>query len=133
MNIDTFEKISCKYCLSTVIVKNGTASSKFSTRCQRYLCCTCNRTFVVGDRRCGQDRDKRIGVVVKEYTDSKSLRGAARSANVSVTTAMRWLKDVANELPDVNEAYEQAMEDKDPDESRDFMMDEMWHFKDKKN
>ena len=45
---------------------------------------------------------------------------------------MRWLKDVANELPDVNEAYEQAMEDKAPDESRDFMMDEMWHFKDKK-
>ena len=45
---------------------------------------------------------------------------------------MRWLKDVANELPDVNEAYEQAMEDKAPDESRDFMIDEMWHFKDKK-
>ena len=60
-------------------------SSKFR---QRYLYCTCNRSFVVRDRRCAQDRDKRIGVIVKEYTDSKSLRGAARSANVSATTAM---------------------------------------------
>ena len=53
--------------------------------------------------------------VVREYTDRKSLRGAVRSTNVSATTAMRWLVNVANELPDVDKAYEQATEDKDPE------------------
>ena len=128
MTTDTCEKISCKHCSSTTIVKHGTAPSVSGKRRQRYLCCTCNRTFVDGDRRYAHDRDKRIGVIVREYTDRKSLRGAARSANVSVTTAMRWLVNVSNELPDVDKAYEQTMKDEDPDIVRDFMFDEMWHF-----
>ena len=41
---------------------------------------------------------------------------------------MRWLVNVANELPDVDKAYEQAAEDEDPDIDRDFIFDEMWHF-----
>ena len=128
MTTNTCEKISCKHCSSTAIVKYGTAPSVSGKRRQRYLCCVCNRTFVDGDRRYAQDRDKRIGVVVREYTDRKSLRGAARSANISATTAMRWLVNVANELPDVDKAYEKATEDEDPDIDRDFIFDEMWHF-----
>ena len=128
MTTNTCEKISCKYCSSTAIVKYGTAPSVSGKRRQRYQCCVCNRIFVDGDRRYVQDRDKRIGVVVREYTDRKSLRGAARSANVSATTAMRWLVNVANELPDVDKAYEQATEDEDPGIDRDFIFDEMWHF-----
>lgn len=41
---------------------------------------------------------------------------------------MRWLVNVANELPDVDKAYEKATEDEDPDIDRDFIFDEMWHF-----
>lgn len=128
MSTNTCEKISCKHCSSTVIVKHCTAPSVSGKRCQRYRCCVCNRTFVDGDRRYVQDRDERIGVVVREYTDRKSLRGAARSANVSATIAMRWLVNVANELQDVDKAYEQDTEDEDHYIDRDFIFDEMWHF-----
>ena len=105
MTTNTCEKISCKHCSPTAIVKYGTAPSVSGKRRQRYLCCVCNRTFVDGDRIYAQDRDKRIGVVVREYTDRKSLRGAARSANISAIIAMRWLVNVANNLLDIDKSY----------------------------
>ena len=51
MATNTCEKISCKYCSLTAIVKYDTAPSVSGKRRQRYRCCVCNRTFVDGDSR----------------------------------------------------------------------------------
>lgn len=56
MTTNTCEKISCKHCSPTVIVKYGTVPGVSGKRRQRYLCCVCNRTFVDGDRKYAQDR-----------------------------------------------------------------------------
>ena len=108
------EQVLCKHCSSLTVIKYGTALRKSGEVRQKYQCSICRRTFVVGDRRYLQDVDKRKAVIIQEYTDGKSLRGAARSANISHVTALKWIKEVARELPDVHEAYEESIQDDDP-------------------
>ena len=54
-----------------------------------------------------------MGVVLKEYTDGKSLRGASRSANVSHVTALNWLKKISSTMLDITEAYNEKVQKKD--------------------
>ena len=78
---------------------------------QRYKCYQCNRIFVEGDRRFIQNLDKHKAIVIQEYTDGKSIRGAVRSANISHTTAAKLIREVSNDLPDVHDAYEEFIKD----------------------
>ena len=80
--------IHCKYCKSANVVKNGPHKNKPGQLDQKYHCRTCNRYFVLENRRFVKNRYERFGVVLKEYTDGKSLRGTSRSANVSHVTAL---------------------------------------------
>ena len=58
--------------------------------------------------------DNRKDLIIREYTDEKSIRGAARSANVSPPTALKQIKEVSNELHDVIRAYKESIKDEDP-------------------
>ena len=85
--------IHCKYCQSANVVKNVPRKNKSGQLNQKYHCSACNRYFVLEDLRfVKKNRDERMGVVLKEYTDGKSLRGASRSENVSHVTVLNWLK-----------------------------------------
>ena len=89
MEIINTSSLTCKYCNSEKIIKYGTVSSKYIELNKRYICNNCNRTFVISDRRCHEMPEERYGVLFREVTDGKSLRGAARSAEISHTTAIR--------------------------------------------
>lgn len=128
MSAHVNEQVACKHCSSLAVIKYGTPRRKSGEVRQKYQCFICRRTFVIGDRRYIQDVDKRKAVVIREYTDGKSLRGAARSANVSLPTAQKWIKEVSNELPDVSETYEEYTKDEDPELHKRYVIDEIWHF-----
>ena len=95
MTTNASSQICCKYCSSTLVVKDGF---------------------------------RRLCVLFQEYTDGKSIRGVARSVNLSHTTVARWLKTIDKELPEVKEAYEMSKEDDEPPPKRYLVYDEMWHF-----
>lgn len=128
MTTDSNEQVLCKHCSSSAVIKHGTRRTKSGKIRQRYLCCLCNRTSSIGDRRFTQDVDKRKAVVIQEYTDGKSLRDDVRSTNVSPPTAHKCIVEIAYKLPDVNDAYEESIKDEDPLLPRNYIIDEMWHF-----
>lgn len=132
MTTNTSSQIYCKYCSSTLVVKDGFRTNKIGGRTQRYKCRKCNKGFVEGDRRYAQRKDQRLCVLFQEYTDGKSIRGVARSVNLSHTTVARWLKAIDKELPEVKEAYEMSKEDDEPPQKRYLVYDEMWHFLERK-
>ena len=132
MTTNTSSQICCKYCSSTLVVKDGFRTNKIGGRTQRYKCRKCNKGFVEGDRRYAQRKDQRLCVLFQEYTDGKSIRGVARSVNLSHTTVARWLKAIDKELPEVKEAYEMSKEDDEPPQKRYLVYDEMWHFLERK-
>lgn len=105
--------IHCKYFQSANVVKNGPPINKYGQLNQKYNCRACNRYFILEDRRFVRNQDERMGVVLKEYTDGKSLRGASRSANVSHVTALNWLKKISSTMLDITEAYNEKVQKKD--------------------
>lgn len=121
--------ITCTHCGSDSFVKYGYRPAKDGKKTQRYRCNECKKTFVPVDGRKLINADIRKKIVFKEYTDGKSLRGSARSAEVSHRTAARWLREIANESKDIGELFCEGDDDDDnDDEGYEFEIDEMWHF-----
>lgn len=120
---------TCKYCNSIKTIKYGTVYSKYRERNQRYKCNNCNRTFVLDDRRCHENRQERMATLFKEMTDGKSLRGAARSAEISPSTALRWARIINSQLPDIHDISAELSGQRI---HVAVIVDEMWHFIDKK-
>lgn len=112
MAISDNTNVHCKYCQSANVVKNGPRKNKSGQLNQKYHCRSCNKYFVLEDQRFVKNRDERMGVVLKEYTDGKSLCGASRSANVSHVTALNWLKKISSTMPDITEAYNEEVQKK---------------------
>lgn len=122
MTTDSNEQVKCKYCSSSDVTKHGTRRIKSGKIRQHSICYMCNRTFSIGDCRFIQDVYKRKAVVIQKYTDGKSLSGAARSANVSHITALKWIKEVTQELSYVNKVYKKLIKDEDSFLSRNYII-----------
>lgn len=111
-------KIQCKECESTEICKNGFVRGK-----QRYKCKSCNCNFVIGDLR-EKVRPEGKALAVLLYSTGKSSYGfISKLFNVSRTTVLKWMRNVAQRLPD-------PVIDSD---IKEVQIDEMWHFISQKN
>lgn len=79
--------VSCKYCRSKRIVKDGYVQGK-----QRYLCRDCKRTGRNGDAREKYSIEKKIKVI-KLYTEGVGLRSIERLEDVSASLLVYWLRN----------------------------------------
>lgn len=89
----------CPKCNHKNIIKNGFAFGK-----QRYKCNNkeCNYNFTVNSR--GYPESKRQEAI-DWYLEGNSLRSIARMLKVSLTTIMRWIRQAASKLPEVEKKY----------------------------
>ena len=111
-------EISCKECGGTEVCKNGKVRGK-----QRYKCKSCKCNFVIGDQR-EKVRPEGKALAVLLYSTGKSSYGfISKLFNVSRTTVLKWMRNVAQRLP----------EPEIDSTISEVQIDEMWHFINQKN
>ena len=104
----------CYRCETSAVHRSGYANGK-----QRYYCKACNYHFT---ERIPQQQNPQKAAIVKLYCSGISFRQAARLEGISHTTARRWVKTFAEQLPE--------LESKTPVSVVE--LDEQWHFLQKK-
>ena len=79
--------ISCRYCGSEDIVRNGhTSNGK-----QRYRCKACNKQSRENPAPNGYSEERREEII-RPYQERSSLRGLTRTFGVARNTVKDWLK-----------------------------------------
>ena len=79
--------ISCRYCGSEDIVRNGhTSNGK-----QRYRCKACNKQSRENPAPNGYSEERREEII-RSYQERSSLRGLTRTFGVARNTVKDWLK-----------------------------------------
>jgi len=111
--------MQCKKCNSTKYVKSGTANDK-----QRYRCKECGCHFTEGDGRTKETATVKKALAVLLYATARtSFRRIGKILGVDHSLVYRWIRDVAESLPEPVVSSEIT----------EVELDEMWHFiKDKK-
>ena len=110
--------MKCKFCNEKNFTKNGIV--RFM---QRFLCKSCGKTFVEGDKRGSPMTEARKAIVVVMYSQCKvSIRGIAKFLNIDPTIVYRWIKEIGKNMPDPIVC----------DKIMEIEIDEMWHFVKKK-
>lgn len=84
--------IICKFCDSISVVKRGFARDK-----QRYLCKTCKKHFVEGDRRVVYSEEQKLRVI-KYYLNGTGFRGIERVEGISHSLIIYWVKKIAQKI-----------------------------------
>src|SRR4051794_38877509 len=79
--------ISCRYCGSEDIVRNGHASNGK----QRYRCKACNKQSRENPAPNGYTEERREEII-RSYQERSSLRGLTRTFGVARNTVKDWLK-----------------------------------------
>ncbi len=79
--------ISCQYCGSNDLVRNGHASNGK----QRYRCKSCKKQSRENPATNGYTEERREEII-KSYQERSSLRGLMRTFGVSRNTVKNWLK-----------------------------------------
>ena len=111
-------EITCKHCGSTKITKNGKVRNK-----QRFKCKSCGCNFVLGDEREKVTPQAKALSVLLYGTGKSSYGFIAKLFNVTRPAVLKWIRNVANHLP----------EPTIDDEIKEVELDEMWHFINEKN
>jgi transposase-like protein len=103
---------SCKRCGSDAFVKNGIVRGL-----QRYRCRNCGYNFTISPKRGRSPATKALAVLL--YSLGKaSFRWLGKLLRVSDVSVYRWVRQVAEELP----------EPQVREEIREMELDELWHF-----
>jgi transposase-like protein len=106
--------IKCKKCGSNKHVKNGNVRGE-----QRYLCKECGCNFIEIDRRVRIENAPLKALCVLLYSLCKgTFRGMGEVCGVAHTSVYRWVKTVAEGLPEPEITAK----------IQDIEIDEMWHF-----
>lgn len=106
--------ISCKKCGETRVIKAGHQRGQ-----QRYECKCCGSNFIEGDRRNSKE-EKLKSLAVLLYSQGKGSYGfIGKLVNKHRSTVYRWVKKMAQALPDpvINQ------------EVKDIEIDELWQRK----
>lgn len=109
--------IKCKRCEGSGIVKPG-----LNKGTQRYRCKDCHYHFIEGDRRMSKEVEMR-SLAVLLYSQGKGSYGfISKLLNKSRSTIYRWVKKLAESLPDpvIDENIKEVE------------IDEMWHYLERK-
>ena len=110
--------MKCKFCNEKNFTKNGKVRYL-----QRFLCKSCGKTFVEGDKRGSPMTEARKSIAIVMYSQCKvSIRAIAKFLNINHSIVYRWIKEVGKIMP------EPVVSDK----IREIEIDEMWHFVKKK-
>ena len=113
--------LSCKKCGSKEYVKNGIVRGL-----QRYKCknveCKCN--FVSGDKRCERGKPAALKhlAMLLYAVGGMSFNGIGRILDIQDTTVSNWIRKEAENIPEPEITAETKI----------VMLDEMWHFIQKK-
>lgn len=114
--IEVSVKKFCRNCGSDNLVKNG-LDYKGS---QKYRCNDC-RDYGTVDIQKGYSFEKKLEIL-KAYQERSSMRGIQRVFGVAQTTLARWLRNLGDCLPELNESLVEAKDD-------DILeLDELWSF-----
>ena len=80
--------IKCKFCSGLEIVKNG-----FVRGHQRYLCESCNKNFIQGDRRKNNTYSNQTkNMVIRMYLNNCGIRRIAHILDIPLSTTFGWIK-----------------------------------------
>jgi len=102
--------MKCLRCGSENSIKSGFVRNK-----QRFECKDCHYHFVERSPQAGEEERRQV---VKLYCSGVSFRQIGRLQGVSHTTARRWVKAFAEQLPEAaNQTPVSVVE-----------LDEQWHF-----
>jgi transposase len=104
----------CYRCETSAVHRSGYANGK-----QRYYCKACDYHFT---ERIPQQPNPHKAAIVKLYCGGISFRQAARLEGISHTTARRWVKTFAEQLPEPESKTPVSVVE----------LDEQWHFLQKK-
>jgi transposase len=106
----------CQHCGGERIIKSGFAQGQ-----QRYACKACHYHFITQHKR--DFGEKKIRVI-RLYCSGVSFRQIGRLENISPTSVRRWVRQYAQELPEVGTTIPSASV---------VELDEQWHFVKKKS
>jgi IS1 family transposase/transposase-like protein len=106
----------CPKCDSTNIIKNGCDYKK----AQKYHCKDCRVYGTLKPHRPYTDDDQEL--ILRAYRERVSMRGIKRIFGIARQTLARWLKAVAQALPDLGATLAPAW----PDDVLE--LDELWSF-----
>ena len=115
--------ICCKRCKADGVVKNGIVRNL-----QRYLCNSCRFNFTDTPKRGKPEAVKDLAISLHAL-GGMSLRGIGKTIGVSNVTVLAWVRDRAASLPDVAPA---AASSGASGGEPVVLVDEMWHFVQKK-
>lgn len=104
--------VKWKRCKGASIVKSG-----LNKGTQRYQCRDCHYNFIEGDRRSNKDVEMRFLAVLFYSQDKGSYGFISKLVNKSRSTIYRWVKKMAEALPDP------VVEE----DIKEVEIDEMWH------
>ena len=107
----------CKKCGSTDLVKSGRVRGK-----QRFGCKACGTNFIEGDERAKASPEAKVLAALLYSSGKASFGFLAKLFNVTRTTALRWIRDMALSLPKPQNVPRVP----------EIEFDEMWHFIQKK-
>ena len=81
-------ELSCKFCSSSAIVKNG-----FVRGMQRYRCKECLENFIIGDKRAETKYKPEIkNLVIRMYLNNCGFRRIAAILEIPLTTVFSWIR-----------------------------------------
>ena len=127
-------QICCKRCKVSGIVKNGIVRSL-----QRYLCKSCGFNFTNTPKRGKSEAVKDLALAMYSL-GNMSFRGIGAILGISNVTVLTWVRDRAKNLPDVPPPPAAVAAGDTPavaatardDVKPVVLVDEMWHFIQKK-
>jgi transposase len=111
------EVMTCKRCESVNFCKNGIVRGQ-----QRFLCKECGCNFTNTPKR-GKPSFMKAQAIDLYIFGRMSFCGIAKHLGVSDTTILRWVRTAAKAVPDPEI----------PADTKNIMIDEMWHFVQKKH
>lgn len=114
--------MQCKKCKSKNYVKAGFVREK-----QRYKCKKCGCHFTNTTQGVSIEK-KRLAVQL--YLEGVGFRGIGRIIKVSNVAVMKWMKNLANTIENINKNENPIREPEG--EIKIMELDEMWHFIGKK-
>jgi transposase-like protein len=103
--------MNCSRCGSVQVIKSG-----FNQGQQRYACKECHFHFITQHKRDFTDKKVRV---VRLYCSGVSFRQIGRLENVSPTSVRRWVRQYAQDLPEIGVQTQTVSV---------VELDEQWHF-----
>lgn len=108
-----YEKITCPYCASFNLKKNGKTSNKK----QKYLCKDCRKQFIT-DYTYQGCRPFIRSLILKMTLNGSGIRDISRVLGISTNTVQKYLLKQADKIPDV----------RPPTRAKSVELDEFWSF-----